>query len=75
MDAPSGTDLLAETLQYFDLVRERLDERTEAIAAHLLSDHLRVREAAKRTGVRYRAVPASKADVLGIYALLPRGGH
>jgi hypothetical protein len=52
-------------------VRARLDERSEAVAAMLLADHHRVREASRRTGVRYRAEPASTPDILGIYALLP----
>lgn len=73
LSGQQGQDLLEETLDHFDLVQERLDERTEAIAANLLSDHLRVREASKRTGVRYKAEPASTADVLGMYALIPEG--
>ncbi len=55
-------------------VATRLDERSEAIAAVALADHLRVREASKRTGVRYSAVPASTPDIIGAYALTPPGG-
>ncbi|MDB2392562.1 DEAD/DEAH box helicase [Acidimicrobiaceae bacterium] len=68
-----GETLLAETIDHFDRVVGRLDERTDAIAANLLADHNRVREASKRTGVRYKAEAASTADVIGMYALLPRG--
>ena len=68
-----GEMLLAETIDNFDRVVGRLDERTDAIAANLLADHNRVREASKRTGVRYKAEAASTADVIGMYALLPRG--
>ncbi|MHB9149693.1 MAG: helicase-related protein [Thermoleophilia bacterium] len=68
-----GDRVLKETFDRIDLVRGRLDERTEAVAAMLLADHLRVREASKRTGIRYKAGPASTPDILGVYALLPGG--
>lgn len=66
-----GSSLMRRTLEQMDLVKERLDERAEAVASLLLADHYRVREASKRTGVRYKAEPASTPDILGIYALLP----
>jgi hypothetical protein len=68
-----GGGVLTKTMEKIGLIRGRLEERTEAVAALLLADHLRVREASKRTGVRYRAVPASTPDLLGVYALLPGG--
>lgn len=67
----SGLGILAETMSRFDLVKDRFDERTETVAALLLADHLRVREASRRRGVRYKAEPACTPDVLGVYALLP----
>lgn len=68
-----GTDTLGLVVERLDTVRERLDERTEAIAALLRADHLRVREASGRTGISYHAEPASTPDILGVYALIPRG--
>jgi superfamily II DNA or RNA helicase len=71
----AGDDTLDLVVARFDTVRERLDERTEAVAALLLADHLRVREASKRTGIRYWAEPASTPDILGVYALVPGGSR
>ena len=71
----SGASLLQETLDHFDLVQCRLDERSDSVAADLLADHNRVREASKRTGVRFKAEAASTADVIGMYALLPAGSN
>jgi superfamily II DNA or RNA helicase len=69
-DEEGGT-VLRDALGRVDVIHGRLEERTEAVAALLLADHLRVREASRRTGVRYRAVPASVPDILAMYALLP----
>ena len=66
-----GTNLLQQTLDQIDQVKERLDERAEAVSSMLLADHYRVREASRRTGVRFKADPASTPDILGIYALMP----
>ena len=72
--ADSGNGLPSEIVDGMDVIRDRLDERTEAVAALLLADHLRVREASRRTGVRYKAEAASTPDLLGVYALMPAAG-
>ena len=69
----TGKALLQDAIANFDTVQSRLDERSDSIAAELLADHNRVREASKRTGVRFKADTASTADVIGMYALLPAG--
>jgi superfamily II DNA or RNA helicase len=66
-----GSNLLQRTLDQIDQVKARLDERAEAVSSLLLADHYRVREASRRTGVRYKAEPASTPDILGVYALMP----
>lgn len=72
LDSGNGA-ALQQVFDDLDAIGSRLDERAEAVAAEVLNDHLRVREASKRTGVRYKAEPTSRPDVLGVYALAPAG--
>lgn len=48
-----------------------LDARAEQLADELVDQHRRVRDAARRKGVRFTAKPHLPPDVLGIYVLLP----
>ncbi len=74
LDRREGSEVLGEVFENFDNVRDRLYERAEAVAAFLHADHVRVRDASRRTGIRFEARPASPPDVLGVYALLPGVG-
>ncbi len=50
-----------------------LDSEAHALAERLLDAHRRVRDAARRKGVRFQVRPHLPADLLGVYVLLPAG--
>lgn len=50
-----------------------LDEYAEVFATDLVDQHRRIRDAARRKGVRFTASP-HPPDVLGLYVMLPSGG-
>jgi len=54
-----------------DQLSGHLDTTAEAMATRLLDAHRRVRDAARRKGVRFQVRPHLPADLLGIYVLLP----
>lgn len=51
----------------------QLDDYAETFASDLLDQHRRIRDAARRKGVRFHCTP-HPPDVLGLYVLLPAGG-
>lgn len=57
-------------LAFLQAQPERLSDLAEARAQALLSDHQRVREAARDVG-QYHVAPCLPVDVIGVYVLLP----
>jgi len=55
----------------FDHVRPRLDQLARERGKELLAAHQRVRQAMRRTGVKYDIEPQLPPDVLGMYVYLP----
>ncbi len=74
-DANIGPDQAAGFVQKvtegWEALRPHLDDEARRLRDELLDQHQRVREAARRKGVRFRAEPHVPPDVLGIYVLLP----
>ena len=62
------------TLDAWPTLRPHLDDVARDLTEQLLDQHRRVRDAARRKGVRFTAEPHLPADVLGLYVLLPTGG-
>lgn len=50
---------------------DHLADEADRLGADLEEQHQRVREAARRKGVRYRVEPHRPPDVLGVFVLLP----
>jgi hypothetical protein len=55
----------------WDALAPQLAERAGALAGELVEAHRRVRDAARRKGVRFVARPHLPPDVVGVYVLLP----
>ena len=59
-----------EAMTFLEKNRDRLETLAHARAENLLSDHRRIREAAKDVGT-YKVSPCLPVDVMGVYVLLP----
>jgi superfamily II DNA or RNA helicase len=67
-------DFVAQVVTGFDAIRPAIQEEATRRADELLRSHIRVRDASRSRGVRYRVEPKLPADVLGIYVFLPAPG-
>lgn len=69
---PQGTMAreVAQTLQFLAQHPQQLNALAQARAQTLLTDHRRVREAARDVG-QYSVAPCLPVDVMGVYVLLP----
>jgi hypothetical protein len=64
-------NFIQKVINGFDAIRPRLNEIAEARGKDMLDAHRRVREAAKRKGVKYSIEPQLPPYVLGLYVYLP----
>jgi superfamily II DNA or RNA helicase len=62
------------TLDGWEHLEAHLHDVAHGLTEQLLDQHRRVRDAARRKGVRFEAEPHLPPDVLGMYVLLPSGG-
>jgi len=69
--ADQARDAVSRLLAGYERLLPALEEEARRRARALLEAHLRVREAARMTGVRYAVEPKLPADLLGLYVLLP----
>ena len=74
MNRPDATYYVRLVIDDFDCITKRLDELTQQRGDELLAAHVRVRDAAYRSGERrpkHRVKPQLPPDVLGLYVFLP----
>jgi hypothetical protein len=64
-------NFIQRAIDEFDHVRPRLDQLAGERGTELLAAHQRVRQAMRRTGVKYDIEPQLPPDVLGMYVYLP----
>jgi hypothetical protein len=64
-------NFIQRAIDEFDHVRPRLDQLARERGKELLAAHQRVRQAMRRTGVKYDIEPQLPPDVLGLYVYLP----
>jgi superfamily II DNA or RNA helicase len=69
-----SVDYVQTVVDGWEHLEPHIAEVGEQLADDLVEQHRRVRDAARRKGVRFRARAHEPADVLGIYVLLPAGG-
>ncbi len=69
-----ATNFIQRVIEGFDQLFPYLNEIAQLHGDRLLEAHLRVRTAARMTGVRYEIVPQLPPDVLGVYVYLPSRG-
>ncbi|MER3410724.1 MAG: ATP-dependent helicase, partial [Thermoleophilia bacterium] len=64
-------DFVRRVVEGYEHLRPALEEEARRRAQALLDSHLRVRDAARLRGLRYRVEPKLPPDLLGVYVLLP----
>lgn len=67
-------DFVERVVEGWEDLRPYLEDEAGRLTEDLLEQHKRVREAARRKGVRFQAEPHLPPDVLGVYVLVPAEG-